>query len=390
MKKEQIKHSERAHALLSASGSSRWLNCTPSARLEEQFEDKQSEAAAEGTLAHELAEAKVRAVTTGDKKGLASTRKTIKDNKFYCEDMENHTDTYTGYVMEVYNESKARDEAAVIETEVRVNYSHYVPEGFGTVDNVVIGGGVMDVIDFKYGKGVKVEATENPQLKLYGLGALEEYAFLHEVGLVRLHIHQPRLDHISVFEIAATDLIDWAEEEVTAKAALAFDGLGEQVTGSWCQFCKAKAQCRALGAEALSVAKADFEDPLLLSDEELVDIYQKADRITRYLSSLGKHMLEQALAGKKWDGFKVVEGRSVRKLKDEEAVAQILEDNNYVEEDFLIKKLQGITALEKLLTKKGFAELLGDQVIKPAGKPTLVSADDKRQEINLASDFDDE
>ena len=386
----KVDHKERAHALLSASGSSRWLECTPSARLESEFEDKSSSFAEEGTLAHELAELKLSNLYGSE--DLRAVRDEniglIRLNALYAPDMDDFTDVYVDYIQEVYNEALQRDPAAIVETEVRVNLTKYVPEGFGTVDNAIIAGTTLDVIDLKYGKGVRVSATNNSQLKLYALGALEMYAFNYDIETVRLHIHQPRLDAVSVFEISAQDLLAWGTEVVIPRAELAHAGEGEQVTGTWCQFCKAKNRCAALAREAEALAQLDFVEPKLLTDAQVLEVYAKADRMIRWLSGLGDYMLAEALAGKPWEGYKLVEGRSNRKLTETEKVIETLESDGFQPSDYLKSELQGITALEKLMGKKTFESLLGQFVTKAPGKPTLVEAADKRPAIDLTSDFD--
>jgi len=387
----QVNHTERAHALLSASGSSRWLNCTPSARLEDQFPESSSDFAAEGTLAHELAEAKLRARHNGDEETLSHVRARVHAHVLYSDEMEDYTDQYVDYVSEVFAEAHARDKAAIIETEVRVSLQDYVPEGFGTIDDVIIAGATLDVIDLKYGKGVRVSAQENSQLMLYALGTLQEYSFLYHIDTVRMHIHQPRLDAVSVYEIQAEDLLKWGKDVVIPKAAQAHLGEGPQVTGSWCGFCKAKHRCAALGREALDLAQNDYADPRLLTDKQVMEIHSKADRMVRWLNGLGDYMLQEALSGRKWEGLKLVEGRSNRKLENEDAAIEALRSDGFTEEDFMQMKLQGITALEKLLGKKNFETVLGPLVVKPPGRPTLVELADKRQEIqpeDAASDYD--
>ncbi len=383
----EINHKERAHAILSASGSSRWLNCTPSARLEAEVPETTSVFAEEGTLAHEIAEIKLRLLHEPHT-DLQTRLEEARQKELYHEDMDYHTDNYVSYVREIYSEALAKDHLAVVETEVRVNLTKYVPEGFGTVDNAVIGNGTLDVIDLKYGKGVAVSATDNSQLKLYALGALEAYSFLYDIDTVRLHIHQPRLDAISVFEISASELLEWGQNHVIPKAQEAFEGNGEQVTGSWCGFCKVKHRCAAMAKEAESVAALDFADPKLLTDEQVLEVYGKADRLVRWLSGLGDYILTEALSGKQWEGYKLVEGRSNRRISDSDKAITLLENEGFIKEDFMKMDLQGIGALEKLLGKKDFEKVLGGIIEKPEGKPTLVPVSDKRQAIDLASDFD--
>jgi hypothetical protein len=389
-----IDHKDRAHALLSASGSSRWLTCTPSAQLESVYPNTSSVFADEGTAAHELAELKLRYTFEGEGNEpvlKAKIRGFKAQNPHFNEEMDQHTQTYVDYIYEVHNEAVERDYLAEVFTEVRVDLTKYVPEGFGTVDNAVIGGNVLDIIDLKYGKGVRVSAVDNSQLKLYALGALEAYSILYDIETVRLHIHQPRLDAVSVFELSAAELISWGHIYVMPKAAEAMAGDGKLVTGAHCGFCKAKNRCAALAKEAHEVAALDFADPRILTDAQVLDVYAKADRLTRWLSGLGDYLLGEALEGKAWDGYKLVEGRSNRVLTDKAAAKARLEATDLDPGDYMKSELQGITALEKVLGKKGFEDVLGALIDKPQGKPTLVSADDKRPAFdpvaNAANDF---
>jgi len=391
MKKEEVNHKERAHALLSASGSSRWLNCTPSARLEDGFPSKTSVFAEEGTLAHEMAELKLSMFqdrTGANQDPIYDALVELRVHELYAPDMDDYTEQYVDYVIETYNAAIAKDPAAMMFTETRVDFSEYVPDGFGTNDNAVIANKVLDVIDLKYGKGIKVSAVDNPQLKLYGIGALDAYSFMYDIEVVRLHIHQPRLDHVSVFEITVEELRAWGEE-VKVQADIAFKGEGEQAPGDWCTFCKAKNRCVALAKEMESVAALDFSDPKLLTDKQLIEVYKISARMTKWLNGLSEYMLEEALSGKAWNGYKLVTGRSNRKIKDEDATIEALKADGWTDEDVMQTKIQSITALEKLVGKKQFTKLVGAFIDKPMGKPTLVVETDKRAAINLASDFDD-
>jgi len=393
MEAKNIDHGQRAHARLSASGSSRWLNCTPSASLEDSFPDTSSVFAEEGTLAHEIAEIKLRlrehhTQTRTLNKLLELRLDEARKHELYLDEMEAYTDQYCDYVTEAYAVAKASDSAAIIETEIKVDLTAYIPAGFGTVDNAIVANKVLDVIDLKYGKGVRVSAVDNSQLKLYALGTLEAYAFMYDIEVIRMHIHQPRLDAVSVFEIPAHELIEWGRDYVKPKALEAHEGKGELQTGSWCGFCKAKIRCSALAKETEALAVLDFQDPRLLTDAQLLEIYAKADRLSRWLNSLGEFLYSEALAGKKWDGLKLVEGRSNRTIEDATKAVNALRADGYADADILSSKLVGIGALEKLLGKAGFEAVLGDLVVKPAGKPTLVDSSDKRAEISLISDFD--
>lgn len=387
----EINHTIRTHALLSASGASRWINCTPSPRLEENFESIQTEYAAEGTLAHEIAELGLRLdLRMLNKKKHAEDMAALRKHHLYYDTMEEEVQKHIDYVLEQYMEAKRRTSDAVILIETKVDLTHYIEDGFGTCDVVIIADGVLEVIDLKFGKGLRVSAKDNAQLKLYGLGALRAHELLYDIHTVRLSITQPRLDSISSWEISAEDLIAWGLNEVKPKAELAFEGKGELVTGEWCRFCKAKAKCSALAAESLEVAKYEFEEPMLLSDEELIDAYEKIGKIQIWANAVADYIFQEALAGKQWPGYKLVAGRSNRQWKDQDAVANKLKEFKYTDDDIYTKKLLGIGAIEKLLGKTNFNFALSELVVKPEGKPTLVPESDKREPLNSAkTDFED-
>lgn len=392
-------HSERAHALLSASGASRWLTCTPSPRLEENFpEPPPSPYAEEGTLAHELAEIKLRsALMLADKekstKAQTDERRKkhydITSNPLYSPEMETHTDTYVAYCMELYAEAKKRGPAFAM-TETKVSLKAYIEDGFGTCDFIIVGGGTMDVIDLKYGAGLIVSADDNPQLKLYGLGAQDDIGWMYDVNTVRLHIVQPRRDAISTYEIGADALTDWGQTTVIPSAKKAYAGEGDQVTGSHCRWCKAQTHCRKFQQEAAAIVAKDFPDPMLLTDDEVLEAYKVSDKITSWLSKVSEFVFNEALAGRTWEGFKLVEGRSNRKWSDSEAVEAALTKAGYTQADFMKMSLEGIGAIEKLLGKKGFEEVVGPLTVKPPGKPALVPESDKRPPLDRsgAADFE--
>ena len=373
-----------SHAILSPSGASRWLACTPSARLEQHFPDSSGDAAKEGSLAHELGETLIRFQVKEIKKAAYNKAlKKIQDNPMYNADMQEHAESYAAFVMERLGEAQKKTKDAVLQIESKLDLTEYVPEGFGTGDAIVIADGVLDIIDLKYGKGVSVSCVNNKQMMLYALGALREFDCLYDIRIVRMTIYQPRLDNISSFEMAVSDLQNWAETELKPKAKLAFDGLGEFVPGDHCRFCRAKAQCKANAEEKLQIAQYEFQDNVLLSDTEISDILSKADAFKTWLSSIESYALSEAIDnGKKWDGFKLVEGRSNRTYLSQDQVAKRLVENGYEESIIYTKSLLGITAMEKTITKKTFESLLSDLVIKPQGKPTLVPITDKRPEWN--------
>lgn len=365
------------HALLSASSSKRWLNCTPSARLEEQFrKENAGPYAEEGTAAHALAEHKV-------KKCLRKrSKRPVSD--YQCDEMEECTDGYASYVMEQVEVAKQDCKDPVVLIEQRLDYSAYVPEGFGTGDLLIVADKTLTVIDLKYGKGVAVDAEWNPQMMLYGLGALELFDAIYDIDTVRMTIYQPRLESISTWEISVSDLMEWVETELKPKAQLAIHGEGEFHCGSWCRFCKAKNTCRARAEEYLRLAQMEFKAPALLSDEEIAEVLKVADELAKWSADVYAFATDEAIIhGKKWTGFKLVEGRSSRKYTDEEEVAEAAKAAGYT--DIYKKSLVGITEMEKLMGKKKFAEVLGKLVYKPQGKITLVTESDKRQEIQTVT-----
>ena len=369
------------HAVLSASSSHRWLNCSPSARLEQEFEDRETEAAAEGTAAHALCEHKLRRALK------MQSRKPI--SKYDCEEMDTHTDNYVQFVLETIAQAKEHCADPIINIEQRLDFSCYVPHGFGTGDCIIIADKTLHIIDFKYGQGVLVEAEQNPQMMLYALGALRIYDTLYDIEDVAMTIYQPRRENISTWTITVSNLLSWAENELVPKAKLAFDGKGEYMPGPWCTFCKAAVKCRARAEEKLALAQYEFAQPPLLTDAEIEEILGKLDDLTRWADEIKSYAQDAALNhGKQWHGYKVVEGRSVRKYSDEEAVIEAANAAGY--HDIFRKTLLPITEMEKLMGKQEFAEVLSGLIIKPAGKPTLVPASDKRPAItNAKNDFNE-
>jgi len=385
------------HAILSPSGASRWLACTPSARLEAALPDKAGQAAAEGTLAHALGEALIRIKTGIDSKVVHNkTLKRIKSDALYDNSMLDYCEDYSSYVIETFNAAKVRTKDAVIMVETKLDLTKYVPEGFGTGDVIIVADHIMDFIDLKYGKGVQVSAVDNKQLMLYALGALEMFDYLYDIHTIRMHIYQPRMDNISVYEMHVAELMLWGQRELKPKAKLAFAGEGEFCVGKHCQFCRARPSCKAHADEQLKVLQYDFRAPTFLEDAEVADIISRAPDLLSWLTEIKDYALDQAVNhNKKWPGYKLVEGRSNRKYSDEETVATKLIMAGIEEEKiYEPKKLLGITAMEKSITKKVFAEELEGLILKPDGKPTLVPADDKRPELNSAEkvtqDFDND
>jgi hypothetical protein len=373
-----------AHAILSPSGAHRWLTCTPSARLEQQFPDSAGQAAAEGTLAHSLSELILRFRTKQIAPSLYDTKlKALQSDSLYESGMLDYCEDYAVFVLERFAEAQAHTSDAVLKLETKLNLTDYVPEGFGTGDAIIIADGTLDLIDLKYGKGVPVSAEQNKQMMLYALGALRDFDFVYDIQRVRMTIHQPRIENFSTYEVAVEDLKLWAEQELKPKAALAFAGEGEFAPGTHCRFCRAKAVCRALADYNLSIAKHEFKAPALLTDEELVSILARVEQFTTWVSAVEEHALNEAVNnGKKWPGYKLVEGRSNRKYADETAVACKLLKVGFPEDDIAPRKLLGITDMTKVLGKKDFAFYLDDLIVKPPGRPTLVPATDKRPEYN--------
>lgn len=375
-----------AHAILSASGAYRWMRCTPSARIEQNFEDSSSDFAKEGSLAHELGELLLaKELGTLDKKDVTKKLKAIEKSEFYSQEMKDYVDKYVDYVMERFAEHRVATEDAEIQLESRLDFSDWVPEGFGTGDVVIVSDSTVEIIDLKYGKGVPVSAEENPQMRLYSLGAYKSQNFLYDITKIRATIFQPRLDNISTEELTKDELLAWAENELVNKAKLAHMGEGEFVAGDHCRFCKAKYTCRARAEANLEMAKFDFKDAALLSHNEIGEILEKADELQKWAKDIQAYALEQAEKhGIKFPGWKLVEGRSNRKYLDENEVVSTLTSAGF-EEDIIFKKtLLGITDMEKVVGKKKFNEILSDLVIKPSGKPALVPESDKRPELNSA------
>jgi len=380
-----VEHSTRAHALLSASGASRWMNCTPSARLEEKFDESSTSSfAAEGTLAHEFGDVNLRFKNGEiDEKTLKAELKKLRKDKNYTDEMESEVEKYVTIVMEAFAVAKARTPDAKLLIEERVDFSHLVEKGFGTGDVCIVADGILDVIDLKYGKGVKVDADKNPQLMLYGSGALRNFEMLYDIHTVNLVIVQPRLDHLSEWQISTEDLIEWGEKEVRPKAAKAYQGKGVQKAGDHCKWCKVKAMCATLAAKNVKLAQHDFKDPHLLTESQVLEVYKQQPMLVDWVNAVAKYLLDEAVKGKKWPGMKLVEGRSNRKWLDDKKVQDVLADNLFDEKDYTTTKIQGITAVEKLVGKSDFPKILGELVIKPQGKPTLVPMSDKRPAVGI-------
>lgn len=372
----------KAHAILSASSSHRWLNCPPSARLCETYEDKGSDYAAEGTDAHSLCEYKLRMAL-----GMEATDPT-EHLTWYNEAMLDCANGYASYILELVEAAKETCADPVVLIEQRVDFSRWVEQGFGTSDAIIISDGTLRVVDYKHGLGVLVDADNNPQMMCYALGALELFDAIYDIDTVAMTVYQPRRQNVSTFEMSKDDLYRWADEVLKPTAELAFAGDGNFLCGEWCGFCKAKHECRARAEANLLLAQYDFKLPPLLEDSEIEVILSRADQLVSWVNDIKEYALQQAISGKEWTGFKLVEGRSNRRYTDEAAVTQAVTNAGF---DPYERKLLGITAMQKLLGKSRFEELLSAYIEKPQGKPTLVPESDKRPVMNNAkTDFMEE
>lgn len=363
------------HAILSASSSHRWLACPPSAKLCAKETNKSSPYAQQGTDAHALCEYKVL-------KALGRDSPDPTENLDYFDtEMDDCSDQYCSYVCEQLQKAKTLCIDPQILIEQRLDFSRWVPEGFGTGDCLIVADKILHIIDFKYGVGILVEAENNPQMMCYALGALDIYDGIYDIEEVRMTIFQPRRENISSWDISKADLLAWAENMLKPAAELAIKGEGDFHAGDHCQFCAVKAICRKRAEYNLELAKYDFEMPVNLDQAEISAILPRIDELIAWAGDVKEFALQSALSGTKYPGFKVVEGRSTRRFTDEAAVAEAVTNNGF---DPYEKKLLGITAMTSLLGKKRFEELLGGLITKPPGKPTLVPDTDKRPAINTA------
>ncbi len=363
------------HSVLGASAADRWMNCTPSAQLTAGMEDEATTFAAEGTAAHALCEWKVRKALK-----MRAGRRPTSD--YWTDEMEEFTDDYKDFIMDLVGQAKLTCKDPVTLIEQHLDFSCYVPDGFGTGDFLLVADRELNVVDFKYGRGVAVYADHNPQMMLYALGALNLFDCLYDIEQVTMTIFQPRLSSISTWTISAEELYKWAEEVLKPKAELAAKGEGEFISGSWCRFCKARNTCRARAESFLELAKMEFQPPALLSDEEVAEVMEKAAELSKWASDVMAYAQAEAIEnGKHWNGYKLVEGRSTRRFIDEKKVEEAAKGAGYT--DIYNKSLITLTAFEKLMGKDTFKEVLGSYVTKPAGKLTLVPVSDKRPEVTV-------
>ena len=406
------------HALLSASSSKQWLNCPPSARLQENFPNESSVYAEEGTFAHSICEYKV-------KKYLHERVRRPQSEEFYTEELEQSTDAYYEFVVGVIEEMKRNGCEPLVLVEERVDYSHIAPSGFGTADMLIIGHdaegrGILHICDYKNGKGVFVDAHHNSQMMLYAIGALHAYGYIYPIEIVRMSIIQPRLDNISTYECSREELEAWGES-IKDTAKMAYEGKGEQKAGDWCRFCRAKPVCRACKEEALALCREEFLDldagafaedpraapsdveesdttapytpdlsaptfkqPGLVSLDELTEILPTLNRISSWIESVFAFISSEAINhGVPIKGYKIVEGRSKRVFTDTKAVVETATQNGYT--DLYKQQLISLTEFEKMMGKKKFAELLGEYVAKPPGKLALVPDSDPRPPVDLSN-----
>lgn len=362
-----------SHAYLSPSSSERWISCPPSVKLSEKFQDEVSSYAKEGTEAHALCEHKLKKLLGQDSKDPTD------DLDFYSEEMEECAESYATYVMEIISRYKG----PLVFIEQRLDLSKFAKESYGTADCIVLADNEINVVDYKHGQGILVDAHENTQLMLYGLGALNLFDGIYDIKKVIMHIYQPRRENISTFEMSTDELYKWTEGVLIPKSKLAFNGEGNYKSGDWCRFCKAKNICRERANIALEVARCEFKLPPLLSDEEVENALKDVEQIESWVKDIKEYALKRALEGKKWTNFKLVEGRSNRRYVDEEKVADVVKAEGY---DPYEQKIKGITAMTKLLGKKKFDELLSSLLEKPKGKTTLVPRSDKREEIETVKE----
>ncbi len=364
------------HARFSPSAANRRLHCPPSLMLEEQFQDEESSYAAEGTAGHAMAEHLI-------KKYLKQrTRRPVSD--YYSDELLEAVDEYVAFVQGEIEEARWVCKDPVFTVEQRVDASEYVEGCFGTADMVIVTDSYIHIIDLKLGRGVQVDAERNPQLMIYGLGVLSKAELLYDPKAVRLTIFQPRLCHCSTWEITPEELKKWGEEVLRPTGAMALMGAGEFAAGSWCRFCKAQNQCRARAEEFLKLAQMEFRQPALLDDEEIAEVLRRSDELAKWAADVYAFAQDEAIIhGKQWPGYKVVEGRSVRKYSSEEEVIAAAQASGYT--DIFKKTLIGIGDMERLMGKEEFQRVLGSLVYKPQGKLTLVPDSDKRDPINTTT-----
>ena len=371
------------HSLIGGSSLKRAMECPPSVRLTEDYEDEGSIYAKEGSFAHLILEKKIK-----ERYGISFDEE-IEETEFDIEEINECTDVAVNYVSEIYERLKAEGKHPFIASEVLVDFSDVAPEGFGSSDIVIVYDGGIYVLDYKHGKGVEVSCERNPQLMIYSYGSLLMFEPLYDIKEINMVIIQPRVNNISEWSCSKDELVAWANEEVKPKTALAYEGKGEFKCGSWCQFCKARHECKHRANEMLKLEGYKEQNKDLLSIEEIAEILTKIDDLVSWGNDIKEFALSESLKGVHYPGFKLVEGRSNRKYTDENEVIKTLQDNGL--DPFDEPKLLSITELTKRIGKAKFIELVDKYVYKPTGKPTLVEESDKRPALNLAKlDFMEE
>lgn len=369
------------HALLSASSAHRWLHCTGSPLLEKEFPDTTSVYAKEGTLAHELCELKLKKYTTVMPKGTYTrAHNKITKSELWQNEMESTSETYLEYVKGIMLACKI---APAVLIEKRVDFSRYVPEGFGTADCLILAGDTLHVIDYKHGKGVVVDADHNPQMMLYALGAMDELSLLYRFKSVHMVIVQPRVNNISEFAMTADELVEWGESVVKPKAEAAISGNGTFKAGDWCRFCRAKQQCKTRyeSNDSLYPELSERHDPRLITLDELGEYLKRGRDMAAWLEDMKEYALSESLAGADVPGWKAVEGRGSRVFTDTDEAVDTLIKNGIDESVLYERRVLTLAQMEKAVGKKAFGEIVGNLVVKNPGKPTLVEESDKRPKI---------
>lgn len=369
------------HALLSASSAHRWLHCTGSPLLEKEFPDTTSVYAQEGTLAHELCELKLKKYTTVMPKGTYTrAHNKIMKSELWQSEMEGTSETYLEYVKEIMLSCEI---APAVLIEKRVDFSRYVPEGFGTADCLILAGDTLHVIDYKHGKGVVVDADHNPQMMLYALGAMSELSLLYRFKFVHMTIVQPRVNNISEFTMTADELVEWGESVVKPRAEAAISGNGTFEAGYWCRFCRAKQQCKTRyeSNDSLYPELSAQHDPRLITLEELGEYLKRGKDMAAWLEDMREYALSESLAGADVPGWKAVEGRGSRVFTDTDEAVDTLVKNGIDESILYERRVLTLAQMEKAVGKKAFGEIVGNLVVKNPGKPTLVEESDKRPKI---------
>lgn len=382
----ELNHKGRAHAFLGASKAELWLNCPGSATANSQYEREESSYAAEGTAAHEVAQITLESCLRRgfDVDGYEGAN--LNGKPEVTLEMLECAQGYCEYIQELMPPGGA----ALVEQ--RLDYSTWVPGGFGTADCIVIAPDIITVIDYKYGKGVAVSAEDNPQMKLYALGVIQSFDCVYDFSTVRMAIYQPRMNNVSEYKLTVAELLDWAKDVVAPVAAKAYEGSEEYHAGPWCQkFCQHAGRCRALTVYCSDFVRTHggLTAAPHLAPEEYLEIFQAKPLIETWLKKTLAAATDSILAGNPVEGLKVVEGRSSRKWADPEAVEQFMQAEEYDQDAYMEPaKLMTPAALEKSLGKKKVAELLGDRIVKSPGNPTLVLASDKRKAYDPGADFD--